>query len=54
MSHRAAHGVKTVPTYEYRREANGRLVEVRHDMAERLATRSGEPAGAGPDCGIGD
>jgi predicted nucleic acid-binding Zn ribbon protein len=29
---------KTVPTYEYRCEANGRLVEVRHKMAERLAT----------------
>jgi hypothetical protein len=27
-----------VPTYEYRCEANGRLVEVRHKMAERLAT----------------
>jgi predicted nucleic acid-binding Zn ribbon protein len=28
----------TVPTYEYRCDANGRLVEVRHNMAERLAT----------------
>lgn len=28
----------TVPTYEYRCEANGRLVEVRHTMAERLAS----------------
>jgi predicted nucleic acid-binding Zn ribbon protein len=27
----------TVPTYEYRCEANGRLVEVRHRMAERLS-----------------
>ncbi len=27
-----------VPTYEYRCEANGRLVEVRHKMAERLET----------------
>jgi hypothetical protein len=27
-----------VPTYEYRCEANGRLVEVRHNMAERLST----------------
>jgi predicted nucleic acid-binding Zn ribbon protein len=27
-----------VPTYEYRCEANGRLVEVRHNMAEKLAT----------------
>ncbi|MGH8180772.1 MAG: hypothetical protein ACRETR_07315 [Steroidobacteraceae bacterium] len=27
-----------MPTYEYRCEANGRLVEVRHNMAERLAT----------------
>jgi len=27
-----------VPTYEYRCEANGCLVEVRHNMAERLAT----------------
>jgi hypothetical protein len=27
-----------VPTYEYRCEANGRQVEVRHTMAERLAT----------------
>jgi hypothetical protein len=27
-----------VPTYEYRCEANGRVVEVRHKMAERLAT----------------
>ena len=29
---------ETVPTYEYRCEANGRLVEVRHNMAERRAT----------------
>jgi len=29
---------KKVPTYEYRCQSNGRLVEVRHDMAERLAT----------------
>jgi predicted nucleic acid-binding Zn ribbon protein len=29
---------KTVPTYEYRCEANGRLIEVRHNMAERLST----------------
>jgi len=27
-----------VPTYEYHCEANGRQVEVRHTMAERLAT----------------
>ncbi|MGH8200133.1 MAG: zinc ribbon domain-containing protein [Steroidobacteraceae bacterium] len=27
-----------MPTYEYRCEANGRLVEVRHKMAEKLAT----------------
>lgn len=27
-----------MPTYEYRCAANGRLVEVRHNMAERLAT----------------
>lgn len=27
-----------MPTYEYRCEANGRQVEVRHGMAERLAT----------------
>lgn len=27
-----------MPTYEYRCEANGRVVEVRHNMAERLAT----------------
>jgi hypothetical protein len=27
-----------VPTYEYRCETNGRVVEVRHKMAERLAT----------------
>jgi len=27
-----------VPTYEYRCEANGRVVEVRHKMAERLAS----------------
>lgn len=27
-----------MPTYEYRCEANGRLLEVRHKMAERLAT----------------
>lgn len=26
-----------MPTYEYRCEANGRLVEVRHGMAERLS-----------------
>jgi hypothetical protein len=44
-------GEKTVPTYEYRCEANGRLVEVRHKMAERVATwgelceRAGIPAG---------
>jgi len=42
---------KDVPTYEYRCEANGRMVEVRHNMAERLATwgelceRAGIPAG---------
>jgi hypothetical protein len=41
-----------VPTYEYRCEANGRLVEVRHKMAERLSTwgelcdRAGIPPGA--------
>ena len=27
-----------MPTYEYRCEANGRMVEVRHNMAERLAS----------------
>ncbi|MGB6489339.1 MAG: zinc ribbon domain-containing protein [Steroidobacteraceae bacterium] len=27
-----------MPTYEYRCEANGRVVEVRHKMTERLAT----------------
>jgi hypothetical protein len=27
-----------VPTYEYRCETNGRLVEVQHKMAERLHT----------------
>jgi hypothetical protein len=27
-----------VPTYEYRCETNGRLVEVQHKMAERLQT----------------
>ena len=27
-----------MPTYEYRCESNGRLVEVRHNMAERLST----------------
>ena len=27
-----------MPTYEYRCEANGRQVEVRHAMAERLTT----------------
>ena len=27
-----------MPTYEYRCETNGRLVEVRHKMAERLST----------------
>ena len=27
-----------MPTYEYRCEANGRLVEVRHKMAERLSS----------------
>lgn len=26
-----------MPTYEYRCQANGRLVEVRHNMAEKLA-----------------
>lgn len=40
-----------MPTYEYRCAANGRLVEVRHKMAERLATwgelceRAGIPRG---------
>ena len=40
-----------MPTYEYRCEANGRLVEVRHNMAERLSTwgelceRAGIPPG---------
>lgn len=40
-----------MPTYEYRCEANGRLVEVRHRMAEKLRTwgelceRAGIPAG---------
>lgn len=28
-----------MPTYEYRCPANGRLVEMRHGMAERLASR---------------
>ena len=27
-----------MPTYEYRCEANGRVVEVNHKMAERLTT----------------
>ena len=27
-----------MPTYEYRCEANGRVVEVRHKMGERLGT----------------
>lgn len=27
-----------MPTYEYQCDANGRLVEVRHNMAERLST----------------
>lgn len=27
-----------MPTYEYRCEANGRLIEVRHNMAERLSS----------------
>lgn len=27
-----------MPTYEYHCEANGRLVEVRHNMAERLSS----------------
>ena len=27
-----------MPTYEYRCDTNGRLVEVRHTMAERLST----------------
>ncbi len=27
-----------MPTYEYRCAANGRLVEVRHNMAERLSS----------------
>jgi predicted nucleic acid-binding Zn ribbon protein len=40
-----------VPTYEYRCAANDRMVEVRHNMAERLATggelceRAGIPPG---------
>jgi hypothetical protein len=42
---------KTVPTYEYRCAANDRLVEVRHNMAERLSSwgelcdRAGIPPG---------
>lgn len=42
-----------MPLYEYRCPANGRVVEVRHKMAERLATwgelceRAGLPIG---DC----
>ena len=42
----------TLPTYEYRCPANGRVVEVRHGMAERLASwgelceRAGLCAGA--------
>ena len=41
-----------MPTYEYRCEVNGRLVEVRHKMAERLSTwgelceHAGIPTGA--------
>jgi hypothetical protein len=27
-----------MPTYDYRCEANGRVVEVRHSMSEQLAT----------------
>ena len=27
-----------MPTYDYRCEANGRVVEVRHRMSERLTT----------------
>jgi predicted nucleic acid-binding Zn ribbon protein len=40
-----------VPTYEYRCAANNRMVEVRHNLAERLTTwselceRAGIPAG---------
>lgn len=40
-----------MPTYEYRCAANGRMVEVRHNMAARLATwgalceRAGIPPG---------
>jgi predicted nucleic acid-binding Zn ribbon protein len=47
----------TVPTYEYRCEANDRVLEIRHKMAERLATGGElcERAGMrGPPCGIGD
>jgi predicted nucleic acid-binding Zn ribbon protein len=35
-----------VPTYEYRCESNGRLVEVQHKMAERLSN-SGMCGGGG-------
>jgi len=40
-----------MPTYDYRCEANGRVVEVRHRMNDRLATWGELCALAGLDCG---
>ncbi|MGH8290817.1 MAG: hypothetical protein ACREV7_17690 [Steroidobacteraceae bacterium] len=44
-----------MPTYEYRCEANGRVLEVRHNMAERLSSWGElcERAGVAPGCGNG-
>jgi predicted nucleic acid-binding Zn ribbon protein len=40
-----------MPTYDYVCEANGRVVEVKHRMSERLATWGELCALAGVDCG---
>ncbi len=43
-----------MPLYEYRCQANGRLIEVRHAMADRLATWGELCARAGIACGATD
>lgn len=50
----AHHGSKPMPFYEYHCRSNGRTVEVRHQMDERLGTwgevaeRAGVPTGDTP------